>query len=43
MKKRDLITVADLSDQEIEEIFDLADTMVALERTGPEARAISQQ
>lgn len=38
MKKRDLITVADLSDQEIEEIFDLADTMVALDRTGPEPR-----
>ena len=35
MKKRDLTGIADLHNQEIEEIFDLADRMLALDRTGP--------
>ncbi|MEK7783159.1 MAG: aspartate carbamoyltransferase, partial [Candidatus Binatota bacterium] len=38
MKKRDLTSIADLNNQEIEEIFDLADRMLALDRTGPKAK-----
>jgi aspartate carbamoyltransferase catalytic subunit len=38
LRKRDLTTIADLSDQEILEIFSLADTMGSLDRTGPEAK-----
>lgn len=38
MGKRDLITIADLSDQEIVGLFDLADTMLARDRTGLELK-----
>ena len=38
MIKRDVITIADLSDEEIEEIFDLADSMATLNRPAPEAK-----
>ena len=38
MKKRDFITIADLSDEEIEEIFHLADSMGTLDRDDPDAR-----
>lgn len=38
MKKHDLISITDLSDQEIEEIFSLADRMAASDRSGPESK-----
>ena len=41
VEKRDLISIEDLSDQEIEEIFDLADQMLELDRSGPGARALA--
>ncbi len=37
MKKRDLTSITDLTNQEIEELFRLADKMLARERTGPAA------
>ncbi len=39
--KRDLISIADLSNDEIEEIFDLADSMMALNRAGSQANICS--
>lgn len=38
MKKRDLTSIADLNNQEVEEIFDLADRMLTLDRTGAKAK-----
>ncbi len=38
VKKRDLITIQDLADEEIEEIFHLADGMASLNRSAPEAK-----
>ncbi|OGP54795.1 MAG: hypothetical protein A2X89_05540, partial [Deltaproteobacteria bacterium GWD2_55_8] len=38
MKKRDLVSIADLTDQEIEEIFELADGMPARGLSGPALR-----
>jgi len=38
LKKRDLITIADLSNEEIEEIFSLADAMMALDRSSPQGK-----
>ena len=40
MRKRDFITVADLTNEEIEEIFALADGMPARDRAAPEAGAL---
>lgn len=37
MKKRDLISISDLSNQEVEELFQLADGMLAQDRIRPEA------
>ncbi|MFQ5903639.1 MAG: aspartate carbamoyltransferase [Candidatus Binatia bacterium] len=39
--RRDVITIADLSDDEIEEIFHLADAMGSLARASPEAKVCS--
>ena len=39
MKKRDLITIQDLADDEIEEIFHRADRMASLDRSKPEGKA----
>ena len=40
MNKRDLISIEDLNDQEIEEIFALADEMLARDRERPAAKGI---
>ena len=40
-KKRDLISIEDLADQEIEKIFAIADQMLALNRSGPGAQALA--
>lgn len=37
--KRDFTSITDLSNEEIEEIFELADSMAALDRNGPEAKS----
>lgn len=41
VEKRDLISIEDLSDREIEEIFAIADEMLALDRSGPGAQALA--